>query len=121
MPGGHISLLLSGHCLRVANFSERRACEVRRIDLLRCGVNKGLSSLLCWLTPEPRDPSCADCGHPDGYELTHSVPCANPHQHLPKEAPRVQDAPVHVAAHVTPKTRALPPLQVCVPYNQHGS
>src|SRR5215207_6593224 len=103
------------------NFREFLQREVRRIPLLRGWVNKGLSSLLSRLTPEPGDPSCDDCGHPDGYELTHSVPCANPYQHLPQEAPRVEDAPVHVAAHVTPKTRALPPLQVCVPYNQNGS
>src|SRR5829696_6492847 len=101
------------------NFGERRACEVRRINLLRGGLNKGLSSLLRRLTPEPGDPSCDDCGHPDGYELTHSVPCPNPHQHLPQEAPRVQDAPVHVALHVTPKARVLPALQVRVPYDQH--
>src|SRR5215217_855908 len=106
---------------RYANFLELRKAEVRRINLPRGWVNKGLSSLLSRLTPEPGDPSCDDCGYPYGYELTHSVPCANPYQHLPQEAPRVEDAPVHVAAHVTPKTRALPPLQVCVPYNQHGS
>src|SRR5215204_4701444 len=89
--------------------------------LLRGWVNKGLRSLLCRLTPEPGDPSCDDCGCPDGYELAYSVPCANPYHHLPKEAPRVQDAPVHVALHVTPKARVLPALQVRVPYNQHGS
>src|SRR5215204_3328925 len=88
--------------------------ELRRIPLLRGWVNKGLSSLLSRLTPEPGDPSCDDCGCPYGYELAYSVPCANPHQHLPKEAPRVQDAPVHVALHVTPKARVLPQLQVCV-------
>src|SRR5215211_1970391 len=87
--------------------------------LLRGWVNKGLSSLLCRLTPEPGDPGRDDDGQPDGYKLAYSVPCANPHHHLPKEAPRVQDAPVHVAAHVTPKLRVLPPLQVRVPYNQH--
>src|SRR5215203_3710453 len=102
-----------------ANFAECPKGELRRIPLPRTSVNKGVSSLLSRLTPEPGDPSCDDCGCPYGYELAYSVPCANPHQHLPKEAPRVQDAPVHVAAHVTPKARVLPPLQVCVPYNQH--
>src|SRR5215203_59261 len=87
---------------RRPNFRELRQCEVRRINLLRGWENKGLSSLLSRLTPEPGDPSCDDCGYPDGYELAFSVPCANPYHHLPKEAPRVKDAPVHVALHVTP-------------------
>src|SRR5215212_5870759 len=92
---------------------------LRRITLLRGWVNKGLSSLLRRLAPEPRDPSCDGYGQPDGYELAYSVPCPNPHQHLPKEAPRVQDAPIHVALHVTPKWGVLPALQVRIPYNQH--
>src|SRR3954464_424793 len=73
------------------------------------------------VAPQPRHPSCDDYGPPDGYKLAYTVPCTNPYQHLPKEAPRVHDAPVHVAAHVTPKWRVLPPLQVRVPYDQHGS
>src|SRR5829696_5734496 len=101
------------------NFLELRACEVRRIPLLGTSVNKRLSSLLSRLAPEPRYPSCDGYGQPYGYELAYSVPCPNPHQHLPKEAPRVQDAPIHVALHVTPKWRVLPALQVRVPYNQH--
>src|SRR5215217_7687652 len=84
------------------NFVELRKAEVRRIPLLGRWVNKGLGSLVCRLTPEPRDPSRNGYGQPYGYELAYSVPCPNPHQHLPKEAPRVQDAPVHVALHVTP-------------------
>src|SRR5215212_6178393 len=90
---------------------------LRRIFLLRGWVNKGLSSLLRRLAPEPRDPSCDGYGQPYGYELAYSVPCPNPHHHLPEEAPRVQDAPIHVALHVTPKARVLPALQVRVPYN----
>src|SRR5215212_8132893 len=86
---------------------------------LRGWVNKGLSSLLRRLAPEPRDPSCDGYGQPDGYELAYSVPCPNPHHHLPKEAPRVQDAPIHVELHVTPKWGVLPALQVRVPYKQH--
>src|SRR5215203_7401826 len=84
---------------------------------LRGWVNKGPRSLLCRLTPEPRDPSPDDYGHPDGYELAYSVPCANPYHHLPEEAPRLH-TPVHVALHVTPKWRVLSPFQVRVRYNQ---
>src|SRR5215208_7930579 len=95
--------------------------ELPRIPIPRTPVNRGLSSLLCRLTPQPRGPSRNNYGPPDEYKLAYSVPCANPYQHLPKEAPRVQDAPVHVADYVTPKSRVLPALQVRVPYNQHGS
>src|SRR5215218_4625782 len=105
----------------MTTFLELHQDELRRIHLLGRWVNKGLSSLLCRLAPEPRYPSCDGYGQPYGYELTYSVPCPNTHQHLPQEAPRVQDAPIHVALHVTPKARVLPALQVRVPYNQHGS
>src|SRR5215217_5897964 len=91
--------------------------ELRRIPIPRTPVNKGLSSLVCRLTPEPRDPSCNSYGPPDGYELAYSVPCANPYHHLPEEAPRLH-TPVHVALHVTPKWGVLPPFQVGVRYNQ---
>src|SRR5215203_3319867 len=93
--------------------------ELRRITLLGRWVNKGLSSLLSRLAPEPGGPSRNGYGPPYGYELAYSVPCANPYHHLPEEAPRVHDAPIHVALHVTPKWRVLPALQVRVPYNQH--
>src|SRR5215218_9324833 len=100
----------------MAKFAEFLTCELRSIPLPRTWVNKGLSSLLCRLTPEPGGPSRNGYGPPDGYKLAYSVPCANPYHHLPKEAPRVQHAPVHVAVHVTPKARVLPALQVRVPY-----
>src|SRR5215207_3909079 len=90
---------------------------LRRTPLLRGWVNKGLSSLLCRLTPEPGGPSRNGYGPPDGYKLAYSVPCANPYHHLPKEAPRLH-TPVHVALHVTPKWGVLPPFQVRVRYNQ---
>src|SRR5215218_1663603 len=99
------------------NFLEPRTGEVRRITLLGTSVNKGLGSLVCRLTPEPRDPSRNDYGPPDGYELAYSVPGANPDHHLPEEAPRLH-TPVHVPMHVTPKPRVLPPFEVRVPYNQ---
>src|SRR5215203_7340072 len=108
-------------CALAQNTSERqRSAELRSTTLLRGWLNKGLSSLLRRrLAPEPRDPSCDGYGQPYGYELAYSVPCPNPHHHLPEEAPRVQDAPIHVALHVTPKARVLPALQVRVPYTQH--
>src|SRR5215204_4835148 len=85
---------------------------------LGISVNKGLSSLVCRFTPDPGGPSRDDDGQPDGYKLAYTVPRADPHHDLPEEAPRAQDAPVHVPMHVTPKPRVLPPLQVRVPYNQ---
>src|SRR5215218_6131532 len=92
--------------------------ELPRIPVPRTPVNKELSSLVCRLTPDPGDPSRNGYGPPDRYKLAYSVPCANPYHHLPEEAPRIQEAPVHVAAHVTPKWRVLSPFQVRVPYNQ---
>src|SRR5215203_6430540 len=101
-----------------SNFLELRQCEVRRIPLPRTWVNKGLSSLVCRLTPDSGDPSRNGYGPPDGYKLAYSVPCANPYHHLPEEAPRIQEAPVHVPLHVPPKWRVLSPFQVRVRYNQ---
>src|SRR5215208_3920217 len=92
-------------------------CELRRIPIPRTPLNKGLSSLVCRLTPEPGCPSRNGYGPPDGYELTYSVPCANPYHHLPEEAPRLH-TPVHVPLHVPPKWGVLPPFQVGVRYNQ---
>src|SRR5215204_6326785 len=91
--------------------------ELPRIPIPRTSVNKGLSSLVCRLTPEPGGPSRNGYGPPDGYELAYSVPCANPYQHLPEEAPRLH-TPVHVPLHVTPKWGVLSPFQVRVRYNQ---
>src|SRR5829696_7440249 len=41
-----LSLVLLRHCLGVANFLERRACELRRIPLLGRWVNTGQESSL---------------------------------------------------------------------------
>src|SRR5215204_1923967 len=84
-----------------ANFLELRQREVRRNFLLGTWVNKGLSSLVWRLAPEPGGPSRNGYGPPYGYELAYSVPCANPYHHLPEEAPRLH-TPVHVALHVPP-------------------
>src|SRR5215208_2489701 len=107
VPIGIGTELSGGDCYR----------ELPRILIPRTWVKKGLSSLVCRLTPEPRDPSCNSYGPPDGYELAYSVPCANPHQHLPEEAPRLH-TPVHVPLHVPSKWRVLSPFQVRVRYNQ---
>src|SRR5215211_9531712 len=93
--------------------------ELRRIPIPRTSVNKGLSSLVCRLTPEPGGPSRNGYGPPDGYELAYSVPCANPYQHLPEEAPRLH-APIHVPMHVAPERRVLTLLQICVSDDQDG-
>ena len=105
-----MSLLLLRRCLWVANFGECHFYEV---------VNKGLSSLVCRLSPEPGGPSRDDYGPPDGYKLAYSVPCANPYQHLSEEAPRLH-TPIHVPKHVAPDRRVLPLLQICVSDDQDG-
>jgi hypothetical protein len=74
----------------------------------RTPVHKGLSSLVCRLTPELAGPSHHDDSPSYGYKLAYSIPCANPCLHTP----------VHVSTHVAPKARVLPPLQVRVPHNQ---
>src|SRR5215208_1121347 len=99
---------------------DRGYVQLRRIPLPRTPVDKGLSCLVCRLTPDPGGPSPHDDSPPYGYKLAYSIPRANPYHHLPQEAPRLH-TPVHIPMHIAPERRALPPLQVRVAHNQDRS